>query len=328
MGIRDFISVIREMSFDELEAESRVPPRLLVISSAYSQARRVADALFGDGVEEYVDVRAFEDSKVDPLHYDVIISVGPLDPKTGREWRDLYRRVKEPWRMVEMAPMKQDDKLDVEPLRRRVADCADDRSIAIGRYVPAMKGACAHRAIVETSTVNAQFALVSNIPTLIPLVGNVLAVGADFIVLTKNQLMLIFKLAAINGRDLDSRWRIYSEMIPVVGAGLAWRTVAREVVTLLPLAIGTVPKVAIAFAGTWAIGEAAQVYYERGEKLNREQMRALYSQALDVLKQNPIKLPRRSVPRLSPPRLKSLRWWRADGESQEEFPETEEANPA
>ena len=114
-----------------------------------------------------------------------------------------------------------------------------------------MKSACARQGITETATVNGEFALVSNIPSIVPLIGTAFTVGADFIVLTKNQLMLIFKLAAVNGRDLDHRWRIYSEMIPVVGAGFAWRTVAREVVTLLPLAIGTIPKVAIAFAGTW-----------------------------------------------------------------------------
>jgi uncharacterized protein (DUF697 family) len=159
-----------------------------------------------------------------------------------------------------------------------------------------MKRACAHQLISETATVNGEFALVSNLPTLLPLIGNVLAVGADFFVLTKNQLMLIFKLAAINGRDLDNRWRIYSEMMPVVGAGMAWRTVAREVVTLLPLAIGTIPKVAIAFAGTWVIGQTAEVYYERGEKLNKEQVRTLYAQAIDTLRNNPI----------TPTRMKSL----------------------
>ena len=81
---------------------------------------------------------------------------------------------------------------------------------------------------------------------------------------------------------------MYSEMIPVVGAGLVWRTVAREVVTLLPLAIGTVPKVAIAFAGTWVIGQSAAVYFERGEKLNKEQIRAVYAQALETLRKTPI----------------------------------------
>ncbi len=290
MGIRDFANVLREISFDDLEADARIPPRILVISSRLQLASETSSTVFGANSDEFVHVREFGDGDVDPLHYDVILTVGPLDAGVSREWRDLFRRVKEPLRVVEHLPHADGEK-DIEALRRRIADCADDRSVAIGRYIPAMKSACARQLITETATVNGEFALVSNIPSIVPVIGTAFTVGADFIVLTKNQLMLIFKLAAVNGRDLDHRWRIYSEMIPVVGAGLAWRTVAREVVTLLPLAIGTIPKVAIAFAGTWVIGESAQVYYERGERLNRAQVRELYAQALETLRKNPIKRP-------------------------------------
>jgi uncharacterized protein (DUF697 family) len=322
MGIRDFVSVVREISFDDLEAEARMTPRVLVISTHESLAREIADRVFGTDVEDFVDVKASDDTEVDPLRYDVVLTVGPLDPGVARTWRELYRRLKEPLRLVEHMPSKRGEEFDVDALRRRISECADDRAIAIGRYIPAMKTACAHQIVSETATVNAQFALVSNLPTLLPIVGNVLAVGADFIVLTKNQMMLIFKLAAIHGRDLDQRQRMYAEMLPVVGAGLAWRTVAREVVTMLPLAIGTVPKVAIAFAGTWAIGEAAEVYYERGERVNREQMRALYNQALELMKQNPIKSTRLSSNRMSPRVLKPRNWRAKPGE----LPESAEAD--
>jgi uncharacterized protein (DUF697 family) len=310
MGIRDFANVIREISFDDLEAEARVSPRILVISSHREAARRLSLQVFGTDGNDFVDVRSFDEPGVDPLRYDVIVTVGPMDPGVAREWRELYRRIKEPLRLIEHMPREIVSQKEIEALRRRISDCSDDRAIAIGRYLPAMQVACAQQVIMETATVNGQFALISNIPTLVPIIGNALAVGADFVVLTKNQLMLIFKLAAIYGKDLDNRWRIYSEMLPVVGAGLAWRTVAREVVTMLPLAIGTVPKVAIAFAGTWVIGEAARVYYERGERLNREQMRELYAQALEALQKNPI----------NPSRLRALRPGSdgvADGEESE-----------
>lgn len=308
MGIRDFVTVIREISFDDLESEARISPRILVASRDRDTATRLAQEIFGAESDEFVDVRSYDDAGIDPLHYDVIVTVGPLEPRVAREWRELHRRVKEPMRLVELLPRQQSSEKELDALRRRIADCADDRAIAIGRYIPAMKSACAQQVISETATVNGEFALVSNIPTLVPFIGNALAVGADFIVLTKNQLMLIFKLAAIHERDLDNRWRIYTEMLPVVGAGLAWRTVAREVVTLLPLALGTVPKVTIAFAGTWVIGESARIYYEQGERLNRVQMRALYKQALAVLHKNPI----------NSTRLRSLKLGRSvDGELDE-----------
>ncbi len=308
MGIRDFVNLIREISFDDLEHEARIPPRVLVISRLRDTARHLAEEVLGSEMDDFVDVRSFDDPDVDPLHYDVILSVGSLDPQVARGWRELYRRVKEPMRLVEYFSGPSASETDVDSLRRRIADCADDRAIAIGRYIPAMKSACAHQVIFETATVNGEFALISNIPTLVPIIGNAFAVGADFFVLTKNQLMLIFKLAAIYDRDLDKRLRIYTEMIPVVGAGLAWRTVAREVVTLLPLAIGTVPKVAIAFAGTWVIGETAQIYYERGERLSREKVRALYVQALETLKKNPIR----------PTQLRSIKWRRMNNNGTEE----------
>jgi len=110
-------------------------------------------------------------------------------------------------------------------------------------------------------------------------------------VLTKNQLMLLYKLAAIFGRDMDNRWQIYTEMMPVVGGGLMWRTVARELSDLLPFAMGTVPKVAIAYAGTYSTGQAARFYYEHGTKIDRKQMQALYKEALALMKRTPLQLP-------------------------------------
>lgn len=301
MGVRDFVAVIREISFDDLEMEARIAPRILVVSEQQQVAAQLASAIFGTSSEEFVDVRTFANGDVDPLKYDVIVTSGPLQPETARAWRNLYRRVEEPMRLVECQTSALGNQDQIESLRRRIADRADDRVLAIGRYVPQMTSACAQQVISETSTVNGEFAFVSNIPTLVPIVGSALAVGADFVVLTKNQLMLLFKLAAINGRDLENRWRIYAEMFPVVGAGLGWRTVAREVACLMPLALGTMPKVAIAFAGTWVIGQTAQVYFERGQRLNRSEIRTLYDQALVTLRDHPIRTPRLRVLRRGEP---------------------------
>jgi uncharacterized protein (DUF697 family) len=296
MGVRDFVSVLREISFDDLESEALIAPRLLVIAANQDDSDRVAERLFGTNSDEFVDSRTYDDNGVDPFPYDAIISVGPLPNAIGQQWRKKLRRVSEPFRLVECRHVGDMNDRQLNEIQRRIADCADDRVTAIGRFIPEMRSACTDQLISETSRVNGEFALVSNLPTLLPVIGTAITVGADFFVLTKNQLMLIFKLAAVHDRKLDNRWRIYSEMLPVVGAGLVWRTVAREVVTLLPLAIGTVPKVAIAFAGTWVIGQSAAVYYESGEKLNREQIRAVYAQALETLRKRPI----------TPKRMKTL----------------------
>jgi hypothetical protein len=61
----------------------------------------------------------------------------------------------------------------------------------------------------------------------------------------------------------------------------------------LPFAAGTVPKVAIAFAGTYAAGMAAHVYYMEGKRASAARMRQYYREALDTLRERQIPLPRR-----------------------------------
>ncbi|MFM9107006.1 MAG: hypothetical protein ACKOWF_09950, partial [Chloroflexota bacterium] len=137
--------------------------------------------------------------------------------------------------------------------------------------------------IDDTAVANAQFALVSNIPAILPIVGGLAAAGADFIVLTKNQVMMIYKLAAIYGRDLHDQTRIIQEIAPVVGVGFAWRTLAREAAGFLPFAAGTVPKVAVAYAGTAVAGRAAEFYYRTNRKPSQEQVRQYAQQARDSM---------------------------------------------
>ena len=135
---------------------------------------------------------------------------------------------------------------------------------------------------------NAQFALVSNIPQLIPIVGNIASAGADLIVLTKNQVMLVFKLAAINGLDLNDQMRLLQEVAPAIGAGFLCRTAAREATNLLPFAAGTIPKVGIAYAGTMVVGLSADFYYRTNKKPTRVQLEQWRKQASDAMKRLPM----------------------------------------
>src|SRR5262249_5184287 len=109
----------------------------------------------------------------------------------------------------------------------------------------------------------------------------------------KNQVMMVFKIAAIHDRDIRDHWRILREIIPVVGAGFFWRTLAREAESFLPLLIGTLPKVAVAYTGTVVAGRGADLYYRSGRKPDREQLREMYNQAAESLKRVPNPLSRR-----------------------------------
>jgi len=78
--------------------------------------------------------------------------------------------------------------------------------------------------------------------------------GVDMPLLTLNQLRLVLRIAAAFGEEMN-RDRV-PEALAVVAAGLGLRTVARELLDLVPFA-GWALKGAVAYAGTKAVGEAA-----------------------------------------------------------------------
>jgi uncharacterized protein (DUF697 family) len=86
--------------------------------------------------------------------------------------------------------------------------------------------------------------------------------GADFAVLTLNQIRLVLRLASAHALEIDQS-RL-PEVLATVGAGFGFRAVARQVLGAVPVA-GWVVKGGIAYAGTRALGEAAHRYFAAQE---------------------------------------------------------------
>ena len=83
--------------------------------------------------------------------------------------------------------------------------------------------------------------------------------GVDMPVLTLNQARLVLRIALAHGQEIDNKRAV--ELLGVVGAGLGFRAVARELLDFVPVA-GWAIKGAIAYAGTKAVGEAAVRYFQ------------------------------------------------------------------
>jgi uncharacterized protein (DUF697 family) len=83
--------------------------------------------------------------------------------------------------------------------------------------------------------------------------------GVDLPVLTLNQARLVLRIALAYGQEIDRDRAV--ELLGVVGLGFGMRTVARELLDLVPVA-GWAVKGAVAYAGTKALGEAAVRYFE------------------------------------------------------------------
>jgi uncharacterized protein (DUF697 family) len=105
----------------------------------------------------------------------------------------------------------------------------------------------------------------------------------DMVGLTKNQLIMGYKIALAAGRNDDPRSMI-SEILGVIGGGYLFRQVARQLVGLIPVA-GLVPKVAIAYAGTYAMGRALTAWALGGVEVTADSLSRYTAEGLDAGRQ-------------------------------------------
>ena len=278
-AMRTMMDVLREVSLDELREQAEKTPRLIVVAPDAEQARRLGHALTGPEGQAATIFRAVNEPIESIRDIDAAVVWDPQRAGAASRVSEALRYESPPVPIVRFAGSGPDDEEAIGRVRADILKRNADRAPAFGRALPVFRAAAAKQVIDETSVANAQFSLVSNIPTLLPIVGNIAAAGADFIVLTKNQVMMLYKLAAVHGRDLRDQRGILQEVLPVVGAGLIWRTVARQATTWLPFAAGTIPKLAIAYMGTMAVGRAADFYYRTGLKPTKAQMNQFTRQA-------------------------------------------------
>jgi uncharacterized protein (DUF697 family) len=143
----------------------------------------------------------------------------------------------------------------------------EDRRIALAAQLPLLRPSVFRRTIDETARANASFALTTGLAETIPGLSAPLNLG-DMVVLTKNQLMMCYRIALAAGRDGEPR-AMMSEIVGVLGGGVLFRQAARSLVGLIPI-VGVVPKVAIAYAGTHAIGRAMVLWTVEGRQVTSD----------------------------------------------------------
>jgi hypothetical protein len=142
--------------------------------------------------------------------------------------------------------------------------------LAAARRLPGLRPLFAARLTGEVSASNAAFALASGLPSIVPLLGIPIS-AADTIVLTKNQALMVYRLALACGAPPDFQKRMV-EITPVIGGAVVWRQIAGALVGLVP-GYGIVPKTAVAFGGTYLVGLAATRWYETGLLTDAERKR-------------------------------------------------------
>lgn len=156
----------------------------------------------------------------------------------------------------------------IEKLAPVLVDAAgEDQQLALAAQLPALRRTVFSRTIERTSRANASFSLTTGLAETVPILTAPLNLG-DIVILTKNQLMMCYRIALAAGRDGEPR-ALMGEILGVLGGGVLFRTAARELIGLVPV-IGIVPKVAIAYAGTQAIGRAMVAWTTEGRQITTE----------------------------------------------------------
>jgi len=139
--------------------------------------------------------------------------------------------------------------LPIDRIVELIAERADKRAYMWAARLPALRQAVVEQTIDKFARQNGILGVAIFIP------------GADMPALTLNQIRMVFRIAAAYGEQID-RDRAF-EILAVIGAGLGFRTVAREALGFIP-GVGWAIKGAIAYAGTQALGKAAAAYFEAG----------------------------------------------------------------
>jgi uncharacterized protein (DUF697 family) len=173
-------------------------------------------------------------------------------------------------------------RLDREALRGRFFPHLIDRckgvEVAVGRRLPALRETVTAKLTRDAASSALKIAAASAVVDHVPILGIVLgavASAGDMVAITGIQIVLMMQIGATYGKDPDVG-RIW-ELLPVVGGGLGWRALSREISGFIPVA-GVAIKGAIAYAGTIVVGEGVGFFYEHGRHMTAAQAGQIYEE--------------------------------------------------
>src|SRR5918993_94937 len=296
--------VISDIDLERIRAAARTPFELLVVAEDVEVGQRVRAALGavpGGVVHPYVvavDPESARQRPVAPLVVvlasatsDLSLPMKAVDehcirerlPRltliVGTEAPDAgARRVAEQMRVAVIDVMNAP-----RPLLSSIVDLVDgDLRLAVAAALPVFRQVVADAVVDETAKANASFAVTTGLAETIPVLTAPLNLG-DMVVLTKNQLIMGYKIALAAGRD-DAPRSMLSEILGVIGGGFLFRQMARQLVGLIPVA-GLVPKVAIAYAGTYAMGRGLTAWALGGVEVTADSLSRYTAEGLDAGRQ-------------------------------------------
>jgi uncharacterized protein (DUF697 family) len=309
-NISQFWRITRELDINGLRESIEHPVSLRVLGSDQAIAERVARLIEPDPDAGEVSAAVLGGPSRERADAYVVAIGGPLEAEARRALSDLsvgdapllvvqsddaagllVLGIPDE-RIITLGAAESDEEVR-DRLFRALVQAAPEIMLSAGRRHPLLREPIAEHLIFDTSRVNAQFAALASLPATLPFLGGIVGDVADTIVLTKNQVLLLFKLAGLYGRDVEFGPELIVEILPVVGGAFFWRTTARALVGLLPPLLGLLPKTAVAYTGTFVVGQTARYYYRFGNLPPPEIAQELRQEAQRLAEATLARLPRR-----------------------------------
>ena len=158
-----------------------------------------------------------------------------------------------------------------------------DLKLALARKYPAFRECVSDDIIFNVSKENAVFSVATSVPALMPILAVPWAVGefaSDTAFLTMNQIRMAFMLAAAHDEVIGYRQQ-KGEIASMFAGAFGWRAIARELIGIIPMGGGIVPKAGIAFAGTYVVGLSLTKFYRMGSAMTPAERKQAYRAALE-----------------------------------------------
>jgi hypothetical protein len=176
------------------------------------------------------------------------------------------------------------DRVNPERTVSQILTEHEDASLALARQFPAFRQAFVEGLIHSVSRENALFAITTALPNVVPnLIELPWAFGefaSDTAFLTANQIRMAFLIAAACDRD-PGFGNQKGEVVSIVAGAFGFRALARELAGHIPLGGGLIPKGAIAYAGTYAVGKSLEYYHHANGHFTEDQRKEVYRRGLE-----------------------------------------------
>jgi uncharacterized protein (DUF697 family) len=295
LKLPDVWRLIRELDLESIRRDADGRFRLVVLSDSPDDAETVASLLSGGPAHPWIETRTPRDLAADAddrVTLTAVLAVTDepaLTPAADNTIQRLARAGVPVVTLVHGSARPVDAVARAGETARAVVPALDEATVgplsaalvravpaglrlALARQLPPVRDAVFDLLIEETAKANATYAFTTAMAEAIPVLDVPLNL-ADILILTKNQLLMGYKIALGAGKSGRAR-DVIGEVVGVVGGGFLFRQAARSLIGLIPMA-GLIPKVAIAYTGTWAIGRAVAVWATQGRRVSHATLRRL-----------------------------------------------------